>query len=91
MTSQPAAANPRATPEMPIQLKLRLERPARVSTYRDTAIVTPNSDTPCSLLWMDLQAEADGGACARGRFEALLSRVKNALAAAISGKPSAGD
>jgi len=45
---------------MPVQLKLRLERPARVPTYKDTAIVTPNGDTPCSLLWMDLGAEADG-------------------------------
>ena len=26
-------------------------------TYKDTAIVTPNSDTPYSLLWMDLRAE----------------------------------
>jgi hypothetical protein len=30
---------------------------ARVFTYRDTAIVTPNSDTPYSFLWMDLRAE----------------------------------
>ena len=30
---------------------------ARVFTYKDTAIVTPNSDTPYSLLWMDLRAE----------------------------------
>lgn len=30
---------------------------ARVFTYEDTAIVTPNSDTPYSLLWMDLRAE----------------------------------
>jgi hypothetical protein len=30
---------------------------ARVFTYQDTAIVTPNSDTPYSLLWMDLRAE----------------------------------
>jgi hypothetical protein len=29
----------------------------RVSTYQDTAIVTPNSDTPYSLLWLDLRAE----------------------------------
>src|ERR1700748_2931023 len=28
-----------------------------VFTYKDTAIVTPNSDTPYSLLWMDLRAE----------------------------------
>lgn len=29
----------------------------RVFTYKDTAIVTPNSDTPYSLLWADLRAE----------------------------------
>ena len=28
-----------------------------VATYKDTAIVTPNSDTPYSLLWLDLRAE----------------------------------
>src|SRR4051794_33235731 len=30
---------------------------ARVFTYQDTAIVTPNSDTPYSFVWMDLRAE----------------------------------
>ena len=30
---------------------------ARVFTYKDTAIVTPNSDTPYSNVWMDLRAE----------------------------------
>jgi hypothetical protein len=29
---------------------------ARVFTYKDTAIVTPNSDTPYSFLWLDLRA-----------------------------------
>src|SRR5215510_3103247 len=29
----------------------------RVFTYRDTAIPTPNSDTPYSLAWLDLRAE----------------------------------
>jgi len=29
----------------------------RVFTYQDTAVVTPNSDTPYSMLWMDLRAE----------------------------------
>jgi hypothetical protein len=28
-----------------------------VFTYKDTAIITPNSDTPYSLCWMDLRAE----------------------------------
>src|SRR5947207_1718694 len=30
---------------------------AHVATYKDTAIVTPNSDTPYSILWLDLGAE----------------------------------
>jgi hypothetical protein len=29
----------------------------QVFTYKDTAIVTPNSDTPYSMLWLDLRAE----------------------------------
>src|SRR6266849_2681105 len=28
-----------------------------VATYKDTAVVTPNSDTPHSVLWLDLRAE----------------------------------
>jgi hypothetical protein len=34
-----------------------LKNEANVFTYKDTAIVTPNSDTPYSLCWMDLRAE----------------------------------
>ncbi len=30
---------------------------ARVFTYKDTTVVTPNSDTPYSLMFMDLRAE----------------------------------
>ena len=30
---------------------------AEVFTYKDTAIPTPNSDTPYSIVWMDLRAE----------------------------------
>ncbi|WOH78777.1 DUF1254 domain-containing protein [Bradyrhizobium sp. BEA-2-5] len=30
---------------------------ARVYTYEDTAVVTPNSDTPYSFAWLDLRAE----------------------------------
>jgi hypothetical protein len=29
----------------------------RVYSYKDTAIITPNSDTPYSFVWMDLRAE----------------------------------
>ena len=35
----------------------QIKNEARVYTYKDTAIVTPNSDTPYSLLWLDLRAE----------------------------------
>jgi len=35
----------------------QINNEARVFTYKDTAIVTPNSDTPYSLLWLDLRAE----------------------------------
>lgn len=34
-----------------------IKNEARVFTYKDTAIVTPNSDTPYSLVWMDLRSE----------------------------------
>jgi hypothetical protein len=34
-----------------------LKNEPNVFTYKDTAIVTPNSDTPYSFLWMDLRAE----------------------------------
>ena len=30
---------------------------SRVFTWEDTAVVTPNSDTPYSMLWLDLRAE----------------------------------
>src|SRR5262245_45061806 len=35
----------------------QIKNEARVFTYQDTAIVTPNSDTPYSFLWLDLRAE----------------------------------
>jgi hypothetical protein len=34
-----------------------LKNEARVYTYRDTAVITPNSDTPYSFAWLDLRAE----------------------------------
>lgn len=30
---------------------------ARVFTYKDTAVVTPNADTPYSMIWLDLRTE----------------------------------
>jgi hypothetical protein len=35
----------------------QIKNEARVFTYKDTAIVTPNSDTPYSFLWLDVRAE----------------------------------
>lgn len=35
----------------------QIKNEPRVFTYEDTAIVTPNSDTPYSFVWMDLRAE----------------------------------
>jgi hypothetical protein len=43
----------------------------RVSTYEDTAVITPNSDTPYSMLWLDLRAEPmviSVPAVAKGRY-----------------------
>jgi hypothetical protein len=35
----------------------QIKNEARVFTYKDTAVMTPNSDTPYSLMFMDLRAE----------------------------------
>ncbi len=35
----------------------QINNEARVFTYKDTAIITPNSDTPYSMVFMDLRAE----------------------------------
>jgi hypothetical protein len=35
----------------------QIKNEARVFTYKDTAIITPNSDTPYSSAWLDLRAE----------------------------------
>jgi len=35
----------------------QLKSEPRVYTYKDTAVITPNSDTPYSFVWLDLRAE----------------------------------
>ena len=35
----------------------QLKNTSKVLTYKDTAVVTPNSDTPYSMIWLDLRAE----------------------------------
>jgi hypothetical protein len=35
----------------------QIQNEHRVFTYVDTAVVSPNSDTPYSIAWLDLRAE----------------------------------
>ncbi len=35
----------------------QINNEARVFTYKDTSVITPNSDTPYSILWLDVRAE----------------------------------
>ena len=35
----------------------QMQNAANVFTYKDTAVPTPNSDTPYSVAWMDLRTE----------------------------------
>src|SRR5438552_283550 len=35
----------------------QINNEARVFTYKDTSVITPNSDTPYSIFWTDLRAE----------------------------------
>src|SRR5947207_13778769 len=35
----------------------QIKNESNVFTYKDTAIVTPNSDTPYSIVWLDLRSE----------------------------------
>jgi hypothetical protein len=35
----------------------QIKNETHVATYKDTAVITPNSDTPYSILWLDLRAE----------------------------------
>src|SRR6184192_4740173 len=35
----------------------QIKNESRVFTYKDTSVITPNSDTPYSILWTDLRAE----------------------------------
>ena len=35
----------------------QIKSEANVYTYKDTTVISPNSDTPYSFVWMDLRAE----------------------------------
>src|ERR1700686_5290241 len=49
----------------------QIKNEPNVFTYKDTAIITPNSDTPYSFVWMDLRMEPivlQGPALAPNRY-----------------------
>jgi hypothetical protein len=50
----------------------QIKNEPNVFTYKDTAIPTPNSDTPYSFVWMDLACGAGGPFGPRGGPETLL-------------------
>jgi hypothetical protein len=67
---------------------------ARVFTYKDTAIVTPNSDTPYSFLWMDLRAEPivlSVPAVEKGRYYAVQLEDGNTFNYGYIGSRSTGN
>src|SRR5260221_2638268 len=35
----------------------QIKNESHAFTYKDTAVISPNSDTPYSVVWMDLRAE----------------------------------
>jgi len=66
---------------------------ARVFTYKDTAVVTPNSDTPYSMLWLDLRAEPmviSVPAVAKGRYYSVQLTDGNAYNYGYIGSRSTG-
>ena len=71
-----------------------LKNEARVFTYKDTAIVTPNSDTPYSFLWMDLRAEPmvlSVPAVEKGRYYAVQLEDGNTFNYGYIGSRSTGN
>src|SRR5438874_2956620 len=53
----------------------QINNEARVFTYKDTSVITPNSDTPYSILWTDLRAEPivlSGTAVAKSRYSSVM-------------------
>src|SRR5258708_20053108 len=45
------------TPVSTRRHSIRLTMKPAFFTYKDTSVITPNSDTPYSILWTDLRAE----------------------------------
>jgi hypothetical protein len=66
---------------------------ARVFTYEDTAIVTPNSDTPYSFAWLDLRAEPivlSVPAVERGRYYSVMLEDGNTFVYGYIGSRATG-
>ena len=71
-----------------------IKNEARVFTYEDTAVVTPNSDTPYSFLWMDLRAEPmviSVPAVEKGRYYAVQLEDGNTFNYGYIGSRSTGN
>ena len=72
----------------------QIKNEARVFTPKDTAIVTPNSDTPYSFLWMDLRAEPivlSVPAIEKGRYYAVQLEDGNTFNYGYIGSRSTGN
>ena len=67
----------------------RLYNEARVFTPKDTAVVTPNSDTPYSFVGMDLRAEPMVSAYRRSRSRAITSSSSSTCTRSISATSAA--
>jgi hypothetical protein len=71
----------------------QIKNEARVYTYKDTSIVTPNSDTPYSLLWLDLRAEPivlSVPAVEKNRYYAVMLEDGNTFIVGYIGSRSTG-
>ena len=72
----------------------QIKNEARVYTYKDTAVVTPNSDTPYSFVWMDLRAEPvvlSVPAVEKGRYYAIQLEDGNCFNYGYVGSRSTGN
>ncbi len=71
-----------------------IKNEARVFTYEDTAIVTPNSDTPYCFAWRDLRAEQvvlSVPAVEKGRYDAVQLEDGNTLNYGYIGSRTTGN
>jgi hypothetical protein len=72
----------------------QINNEARVFTYKDTAVVTPNSDTPYSMLWTDLRAEPivlSVPAVEKGRYYSVMLEDGNTFVYGYIGSRATGN